>query len=931
MTGLSFHFTYPWLLLLLIPAAAISVIPYFFLNKKYRRTRNRIISMVLHGIVMLLAVLALSGLTFEYSVHNDENEIILLVDVSDTENVAAARRDAFVEEIVNESQYDGYKIGIVTFGFDQRYAVPLTADIENVMEDYYAAELPDVTATDIADALRYATTLFGHRESGKIVLITDGKQTDENALSVARSIAAQGIKVDTVNISEEFESDGVCVIDVVYPKYHVNLNEECMIEVKLSSKVADRVATVELYDGSDGSVERQEADLIIGTQVITFPKTFSKDGVHEIVVRASLNGDTLEENNSYSSYFNLEIFSHILVLEQAEGQSEQLEAILSSGEISYDMDIVNLKNDLDKVPASIEELRKYDQVILNNVANSDLPMGLDELLYNYVYTYGGGLFTTGGSDGEGNAHAYNRSDLVNTLYQQMLPVQAINYTPPVGVEIVIDVSGSMMGEKLEAAKRGAIECLDVLNDRDYIGVVTLSTTYGTILQPTRRTQDAKIKEAIQSVTIGGNTVYSNAIARAGEALKTLKHVDNRHIIMVTDGAPTESESIYLPIAQRFYQEDGITLSVIAISMPPSQQTMMERLTEEAGGKLYQVDDLSQLGILMQNDLMAEEIRESEQVEFHPIIVNPLSNLANGLEHEDFDEEEENGNLVTKWRLKTTLDGFYGVRARASAETFLVGKYEVPIYSQWKFGKGMVGSFMCDVYGEWSSDFLSDANGIRFLRNVVGNLMPTEDIRTKEIVLNLREENYFNQLGISAQLGDGEKIEGEIIFTDENGEERRISISTPPETVFEDMYVTTYLSEANRFSRCNFVLKTSGLYRIEVRKLGADGNVLAAEEIYKSFAYSKEYMPWENTDETMNNGVLLAEISERGNGKVVEEDDPWSIFAEFVTELYRSYDPRFAFMIISIILFLLDIAVRKFKFKWIHEIISERKERKAAQQ
>jgi hypothetical protein len=33
------------------------------------------------------------------------------------------------------------------------------------------------------------------------------------------------------------------------------------------------------------------------------------------------------------------------------------------------------------------------------------------------------------------------------------------------------------------------------------------------------------------------------------------------------------------------------------------------------------------------------------------------------------------------------------------------------------------------------------------------------------------------------------------------------------------------------------------------------------------------------------------------------------------------------MIIAIVLFLLDIAVRKFKFKWIHEMVRESREKK----
>ena len=40
MTNFRIEFVYPWLLLLLIPAALLTFLPYFKLNKKYRKNRN---------------------------------------------------------------------------------------------------------------------------------------------------------------------------------------------------------------------------------------------------------------------------------------------------------------------------------------------------------------------------------------------------------------------------------------------------------------------------------------------------------------------------------------------------------------------------------------------------------------------------------------------------------------------------------------------------------------------------------------------------------------------------------------------------------------------------------------------------------------------------------------------------------------------------
>ena len=107
MSNFKFCFTHPWLLLLLVPALATTLIPYFRVKKRYRRTRNRVISVVLHTLVMTLCILLLSGFHVRYDVPNEQNEIILLVDVSDTEIEVQTKRDEFVKTVLDETGDDG--------------------------------------------------------------------------------------------------------------------------------------------------------------------------------------------------------------------------------------------------------------------------------------------------------------------------------------------------------------------------------------------------------------------------------------------------------------------------------------------------------------------------------------------------------------------------------------------------------------------------------------------------------------------------------------------------------------------------------------------------------------------------------------------------------------------------------------------------------
>ena len=84
----------------------MGIIPYFRLNKRYRRTRNRITSIVLHLIIMTLAISVLSGVTFEYDTPKAENEVILLVDTSDSGDKAAIEaKNEFVKTVVDNNTY----------------------------------------------------------------------------------------------------------------------------------------------------------------------------------------------------------------------------------------------------------------------------------------------------------------------------------------------------------------------------------------------------------------------------------------------------------------------------------------------------------------------------------------------------------------------------------------------------------------------------------------------------------------------------------------------------------------------------------------------------------------------------------------------------------------------------------------------------------
>ena len=98
-----------------------------------------------------------------------------------------------------------------------------------------------------------------------------------------------------------------------------------------------------------------------------------------------------------------------------------------------------------------------------------------------------------------------------------------------------------------------------------------------------------------------------------------------------------------------------------------------------------------------------------------------------------------------------------------------------------------------------------------------------------------------------------------------------------------------------------------------------------------FSYSKEFTYYEDATK---GAALMAQMAQAAGGNAQNaadgDFDAARAFDGFITSIPKTFDPRWLFMILAIVCFLIDIAVRKFKFKWPHEIIREMKQKKEEQ-
>src|SRR5579863_1099585 len=162
-------------------------------------------------IAFITIVLAAANLQKPGAMENVQRkgvDVMLVLDVSksmlarDIKPSRLERAKQFLLRLVDQLPND--RIGVVLFAGRAYLQMPLTTD-HGAAYMYIQEASPDVVPTQgtvIADALRMANSGFNSKERKykAIVLVSDGEDHDPDALAVAKTLAQDGVMINTVGI-----------------------------------------------------------------------------------------------------------------------------------------------------------------------------------------------------------------------------------------------------------------------------------------------------------------------------------------------------------------------------------------------------------------------------------------------------------------------------------------------------------------------------------------------------------------------------------------------------------------------------------------------------------------------------------------------------------------------------------------------------------
>lgn len=171
---------------------------------------------------------------------------------------------------------------------------------------------------------------------------------------------------------------------------------------------------------------------------------------------------------------------------------------------------------------------------------------------------------------------------------------------PLALGIVLDTSGSMIGEKIQRAREAVLRLVGEMRDDDQVSIVRYADE-ATVVSPLVRVGDARtsIIEKVRAIDADGGTAIAKGLSRGLETLERATAGRVRRIVLLSDGLDNGRGSSEALAAQSF--DRGIVVSSIGIGLD-FDESYMGALARRGHGNFAFVNDGAQIESFMRREL-----------------------------------------------------------------------------------------------------------------------------------------------------------------------------------------------------------------------------------------------------------------------------------------------------------------------------------------
>ncbi|MGC1192239.1 MAG: VWA domain-containing protein, partial [Candidatus Binatus sp.] len=485
-------------------------------------------SATLRALCVVALVAMLAGLRIPGRIAAQSVAVVAVMDES--RSVSPDQQDWMRRQIANlkTAMAPNDQLGIVGFGRDARLLAPLTDP--RLLGNF--GDGIDGGATNIASALTAAESLFAPEADKRIVLLSDGNETEDSAMTEVPAMLEDGVRIFAA-APPPSATERIAVTNFYSPDT-VRSDQRFAFRIGVESESQSPVAaTLKLYR-DETAVGGESIVLRPGMNDFELPYRLEQPGAYLMSAEVSIAPPRVALNTRVEAPISVTGAPRILIV--SNSMPESLVTALKLR--NYKIDFVSPRS-LSEHPA---DYLPYQLVILDDVPAGSLTPASQHALNRYVADYGGGLVATGDT--------LREESLAGGDLEKALPVKFVPQPPPpsrepIAVYLCIDRSNSMSydsrypavrdGERIRYAKQAAIALLRQLDDTDFAGVIAFDSQPYVLAHLQQLGDDrTELENRIDRLQPGGGTDFKDALEIAEREILQ-SNIPVRQVILLTDG------------------------------------------------------------------------------------------------------------------------------------------------------------------------------------------------------------------------------------------------------------------------------------------------------------------------------------------------------------------------------------------------------------